>query len=564
MENKRVNVKTTLTRNGYRINKKLVDVAIINKYKKELTVKPFSFEDQDIPSYTIYKETPGELIVPRYFGIEKMGVAVSSIQHEKNDLNFVGELRDFQVDIVGKSITFIRENGGGIISVGCGRGKTVMALKIACELKVKTLVIVHKTFLQDQWFQRAQQFTNARIGIIRQNKIQVKNKDIVIGMIQSISMKEYNPTIFSDFGLVIYDECHHVASRIFSNALYKTGATYTLGLSATPERLDGLSHVMHWYIGQFIHREKAKKNKQVVAKIFNYTSNDQLFREKKKWFKGAIKPDAIKMITNLCALKQRTYHIVNIINQIRKFPERKILILSGRKSHLTDIKARVDEAINKDIDNEVILQDECKTHMYTGDSNKAERQLAEASGDILFATFDLAHEGLDIERLNTIILATPKKNIVQSVGRIMRKVLKTGDVRPLIIDFADMLSSFKNQAEIRQKHYKQSKYKIEQYYLKHDKVITFDTYMSQEQNMKQEEIEQMEDRVVYLPNLESILDMQRVEDPSIGDYYDDKSDQSTNTNETDDTMDDDDPNIQLGNRGKIMVKAKVKNATYMF
>ncbi|AYV84868.1 MAG: superfamily II DNA or RNA helicase, partial [Hyperionvirus sp.] len=325
------------------------------------------------------------------------------------------------------------------------------------------------------------------------------------------SMKEYDPGIFADFGLVIYDECHHVASRVFSNALAKTGAKYTLGLSATPIRLDGLTRVIHWYVGEFIHREESRKNKQVIAKVFHYVSNNLLFREKKRWFKGGIKPDTVKMISNFCDLEERSKHVIDIVNELRVSADRKILVLSGRVAHLTELKNAVDKAIGEDIDKGVLLVDECRTYFYTGASKKKERQEAESNGDILFATFELAHEGLDIERLNTIILATPKKNIIQAVGRIMRKILTAGDVRPLIIDFSDEVSVFSYQSEARIAQYMKNKYKVEHYYLKNDKIITFDTYMQQQQNMTQEEILEMVNRVVYEPKLGEILNMQRVE-----------------------------------------------------
>ena len=90
-------------------------------------------------------------------------------------------------------------------------------------LKVKTLVVVHKEFLVNQWKERIAQFLpNAKVGKIQSNVINTKDKDIVIGMLQSISMKEYDESVFSDFGFVIYDECHHLGAEVFSKALLKT------------------------------------------------------------------------------------------------------------------------------------------------------------------------------------------------------------------------------------------------------------------------------------------------------------------------------------------------------
>lgn len=313
-------------------------------------------------------------------------------------------------------------------------------------------------------------------------------------------------------GLIVHN-CHHTASKVFSNSLYKTCAKYTIGLSATPKRADGLEKVTNWYLGDSMYSEIMRINKQVVTKIIYYKSNNALFREKKAWMKGrGMTPSTTKMLNNLCLLKERTMHIANIVNELRKDPERKMLILSERKAHLIEMKKAVDESIAEDIKADLVDENEIKTYMYTGDSKRADRKNAEMFGDILFATFQLAHEGLDIERLNTIILATPKKNIIQSVGRIMRKILKEGDIRPLIIDFSDVLSVYKNQSNIREQSYKKSKYKTEHYYVKNNKIITFDDYMKQEENLTQEEIMILPNRIVYDTTWESILDVTRVID----------------------------------------------------
>ena len=80
--------------------------------------------------------------------------------------------------------------------------------------------MVHKEFLLNQWKERIQEFIpNAKIGRIQSNKIFIEDYDIVIGMLQSISMKTYDPEVFSEFGLVIY-ECHHLGAETFSKKLY--------------------------------------------------------------------------------------------------------------------------------------------------------------------------------------------------------------------------------------------------------------------------------------------------------------------------------------------------------
>ena len=109
-------------------------------------------------------------------------------------VKFNGKLRDYQTKIVNKCYKHMKKKYGGILSVPCGRGKTVMAINLFTKLKKKTLVIVHKEFLMNQWIERIKQFCDksVSIGIIQGKKIDVDDKDIVIFMLQSLSMKKYN------------------------------------------------------------------------------------------------------------------------------------------------------------------------------------------------------------------------------------------------------------------------------------------------------------------------------------------------------------------------------------
>ena len=85
-------------------------------------------------------------------------------------------------------------------------------------------------------------------------------------MLQSLSMIDYNEDIFSSFGFVIYDECHHLGAETFSKALLKTNFKYTLGLSATTKRADGLTKVFKWFLGDIAYTAGMIDNKKVVIR----------------------------------------------------------------------------------------------------------------------------------------------------------------------------------------------------------------------------------------------------------------------------------------------------------
>ena len=161
-----------LTEDGYLVPKTEENRKEILKLKAALTVAPEKKIDYggEVESFKVYKETDTHLIIPRYFGTKLYGTPKNLIKttNSKVSYTFQGELRGTQPEVAKKAIEKIKKEGGGILQLHTGYGKTVLALYIASVLQLKTLIIVHKTFLQDQWYNRIKQFTNANIGIIRQ------------------------------------------------------------------------------------------------------------------------------------------------------------------------------------------------------------------------------------------------------------------------------------------------------------------------------------------------------------------------------------------------------------
>lgn len=475
-----------LTKRGYILAKNKLSKNEIKTIKYELCVTPKAMtgfdnkENDKSDSFKLYKENDKQICVPRYYGIKKFGKPLEKIglKTKKLNFNFKGDLREKQKPIMEKSITHLKEKGGGLLKLHCGCGKTVMAIYLACKFKLKTLIVVHKTFLQNQWIEQIKNFTDAKIGIIRQNKIDIEGKDIVVGMLQSISMKDYDLDLFKDFGMVIYDEAHHVASKVFSNALFKTGAKYTLGLSATPNRLDGLTKVMYWYIGDIMYKLERAGDRRVVVKSFNYFTKDKLFVEKKRYIAPLrdVKPNVPIMISNIQRIKQRNEFIINILDELKNHEERKILVLSGRIEHLETLKKMMDGKIKEQIKNGSMDKGECTTGLYIGKMKKYEQDDA-TKADIIFASYAMAEEGLDIPTLNTLFLVTPKKNIVQCVGRILRKQIQTGDLNPLVIDMIDQLSVFTNQGRVRNQYYSKKDYTIQYYNSIHSNVVNKRKYI---------------------------------------------------------------------------------------
>jgi superfamily II DNA or RNA helicase len=456
-----------ITRRGYQIKKSLLTEDKINKIKENLNVTPEVSKDfaDNIQSFSIFHETPRNIFVPRYYGIKNFGEQkFIDFNSKKCYFKFNGNLKENQINVFNQIFPLLIKNKGGIITLPCGYGKTILALYIASKINLKTMILVHKTFLQDQWIERIKEFIpESKIGFIRQNNINVENKDFIVGMIQSISQRQYDKEIFNDIGLIIIDECHHIASRVFSKALYKVNAEYLIGLSATPNRKDGLTKIIKWYLGNTLCNITSQVNNSTIVYKYNFNCNDLLFQEKQQYMKGKMILAIPKMTTNISKISCRNNLIINTIFEISKHENRKILILSGRIAHLEYLKEQVDKLLNDTKSN-------IKTNYYIGKSTKDDRKDAEVNGDILFASYSMAHEGLDIPRLNTIILATPQKDVVQAIGRIMRKTQINCVVNPLIIDLCDELSIFNFYSEARTKLYLSNDYKITNFYINNDLI----------------------------------------------------------------------------------------------
>lgn len=322
---------------------------------------------------------------------------------------------------------------------------TVMAIYLMCKLAQKSLVIVHKDFLLEQWRERIAQFAPAaRIGLIKAKTIDV-DADIVLASLQSLSMKEYPKETFEGFGLVVIDEVHHTSAEVFSQALRKVAFKYTLGLSATMTRKDGLSRVFKWFLGDVLYSNVKKKNKDVVHVQCEYFYEPVPAYSEEYIYK---KLNISKMINNICEYVPRLSFLGELILKVfAKEPGRRMIVLSDRRRHIED------------------LGDWLKTHdiscgYYLGGMRITDLKDSEQCRVIL-GTYCMVSEGFDCKHLDTLVLASPKSDVVQSVGRILRLEAHERKHTPLVIDLIDNFSIFARQGKKRLAYYKTQGYKIE-------------------------------------------------------------------------------------------------------
>ena len=464
-------LNTYLGQKGFTIHKKELNEEQLFALRADLVAKPYTPCIMGGPAqnitFPIFRESTHKIYVPRFYGEKHFSVAKESKIPcgEDIDVPFSGELRDNQKPVVatylkhvgvsceynstifGNSSSTIIEpdGGGGLLELPCAYGKTTISLYLASKIRKKTLVIVHKEFLMNQWIERIKQFLpSARIGRIQGQIVDIENKDIVLGMLQSLSMKDYPPSTFDSFGLTIIDEVHHISSEVFSCALFKIVSKYMMGLSATMNRKDGTTKVFKMFLGDVVYKGSRDEQHSVVVRAINYKTDDEDFNNVKLDYRGNVQYST--MISKLCTYNRRTEFILRIITDMfNENNDQQIMVLAHNKNILKYLHDAIES--RKIVNGSV--------GYYIGGMKEAALKETETK-KIVIATYSMAAEALDIKSLTTLIMATPKTDIEQAVGRILRQ--KHGS--PVVVDIIDSHAPFQKQWSKRRTFYKKQNYKI--------------------------------------------------------------------------------------------------------
>ena len=416
--------------------------------ENDLVLKDTRFPDFGTRSdMKCYQELKDNFLVPKPYGIRyiKENNLPSNTIIPKGDnvsITFKGELRRAQIPVVDDAMKSMLEKEGAVLNLFCGFGKTTCANMISCKLGVKTLILVHTSALAEQWKDRIEQFVEgSSVGMIKQSVFDIEDKTHVIGLMQSISMRDYGHGAFNSFGLMIVDECHHVCAETLSKCITVAGTRYRLGLSATPFRKDGFHPFLWFSIGDIASTvERSNDSQELLVEAVLITEGPSVIHT--VYRKGGKKSvNMSRMISDLCdapGSENRTKTLAQCIKN--KYQEgRHIIVLSGRRDHLVSISEELDSIGVHDIG------------FMVGGQKSSKTKEAELS-KVVLATYAFTSEGVDIPSLDTAIFATPRSDVVQTTGRILRS--HPNKKTPLVVDFVDYPYVFSNQFKKRIRYYK--------------------------------------------------------------------------------------------------------------
>lgn len=412
------------------------------------------YSNYKTPRYLVFYEIDGnELILP--FGCLADLFKLYPLEVFENRI-VLGEcityeskikLFDYQERMCEKAINA----KNGVLVMPAGSGKTQTALEMIARLKLKTLWITHTIDLLNQSYDRAKtNFEEVGLGKIANGRIEI-GSHITFATVQtlkSIDLQSYA----DEWDCVIVDECHRICGTpakagMFYKVINKLVARYKYGLTATPYRnAKGTEKTMFCLIGQVIDElDKSVIGDRIIpATVIKVNTESDEIPEECQEVDGTLK--YASLMTALSQDEKRNDLILDLLNECRS---NYTLVLADRVEQMYYLQGRlgygnvIDGKMKKDIREEKI------------------QDIRDGKVNVLFATYGLAKEGLDIPRLDRLIMASPhrdKATVIQSIGRIERKFENKEE--PICYDLVDGLQYFEGMYKARKGYYRRNNNKI--------------------------------------------------------------------------------------------------------
>ena len=403
-------------------------IKVLLKLRKPLYNTPKiikNFEEDEV-----YLKLPRGLIykVEQFFNDYKVDYTIENKTYLENietkKVKF--DLRDEQKE----AIDSIIKSNFSICVAPPGFGKTLIGAKMFEKRACTTLIIVNKNMLLSQWIDRFVEYFDYKkdeIGFLGKSKNKLNGK-IDVATMQSLKNA---PEIVNNYSFVIVDECHHIPAVTFEQIVKNFFGRYILGLSATPNRKDGLEPILFQQLGKLAYEYKNKKNIKNHLKIIKteFTSECNTYAE---------------LINEISRDENRNNLIIDEIVLNKK---RKILLLTDRIEHINILEEKLNS----------IDFDFVSIHGSLSKKEQEEKMKLVEEKNLILATTSYFGEGIDFPHLNTIIFATPISyygRLVQYLGRIGR-----GNQECLAIDLLDHKNAMLNSAyKKRIEGYKQMHY----------------------------------------------------------------------------------------------------------
>ena len=392
----------------------------------ELCTYPPAYDDGD--PIELHRMVPGGAWVPRNMcpmGDDRRDPG-KAIRFRSNFSPLFPE----QQTVIDKSVALLAADESHILQAPTGYGKSILGCEIIHRMGRRALVITTKDDILAQWVDAAKMvlgLEDDEIGLWRGDQVPDPSHKIVVGLVQSIRKgpQRYLGNEYEGFGLCIFDEVHRVAAASFSECMFHVPAKLRLGLSATPNRKDGRDVVLEAHIGRV---RVTGTQETLVPRVIRKASGWTVPRG--MWHDFNRMSHVYKLMSKNWDRNSEIVHFA--VSAYVK--DRHIIVFSNFIDHLETLFAMLVEAgVDEDeIGYYVGLTNSC----YKGSPAKKKASRDEAGKrPVVLATYTMMSEGTDIPSLDTAILAVPRSDVAQCVGRIRR--LAPDKKTPVVFDMVD-------------------------------------------------------------------------------------------------------------------------------
>ncbi len=330
-----------------------------------------------------------------------------------------------QAQFMQDMMTAVDEHGTFIAQAPTGTGKTVVGLKTAGLIGRKTCVVVHLARLRDQWVREARDklgLPMSRIGVVEGGMCEWRGKSIVVAMLQSLAYKpgRYGREFYNSFGTVIFDEVHRIGAPVFSRVAYQFPARVRFGMSATAYRKDKGAKVFHWHLGPIAVTSRQAALPMQVWTVWYDCGRYKLWGRNHGARMSCLSRDE-RRNERICALVVKMYN-----------GGRQAIVVAEAVKHLQHLMALCERAgvprsdmgqfTNEIHYTEKVEQPDGRMQPVAKKRKQKPAALTRVQQEsrIIFATYGMIKEGIDIPRLDAGIDATPRGDAAQLIGRIRR------------------------------------------------------------------------------------------------------------------------------------------------
>ena len=392
--------------------------------------------------------------VPKFFGMSAFGHAGKDMRTDGRPLSTVWNpsvsLRPEQIEGLAKTHATLNAWGGAFFVADCGFGKSVVIARLVHEVKRRAMIVVPRLTLVHQMVEdlggapseRPPLVSGCTVGVLQGSwdkcGAALETADIVVASLDSLALFKFPQTFWETFGLVVFDEAHHMAAKTLSAILPHVPCKRIVGFSATPDRKDGLEPVLFWLLGptSFVfQRLPSVTGKQHTVDVRRVKG--EVIADVYRWG-GQL--NFAEMLNCIADNEARNARLVSIAKDLLK--ERgKVLLITAFRGHC-DVLA------------DALRSETPVTVLHGGKKRKRE----EDTNRCIVATYGLLEEGFDDADLDTVILCTPRSTVQQTVGRIERT--KAGKMTPLVVDVVDINGVFFAMWNKRRKFYTSRGFRI--------------------------------------------------------------------------------------------------------